>query len=231
MSELIDFPFDLVMFDLDGTLLETAPELADAVNDTLAGLGLAPVAVDRVRDWIGNGIRELLVQALACARGDTADAVRGSEQVSRAVQVFEPLYAVRCGTNSWPYPQVDALLGQWHAQGTLLAVVTNKDSRFTGLLLERHGLSRWFQRVIAGDTMAHKKPAPDGILDCLAHFGVPAERALFIGDSSIDVATARHAGVPVWARADGYNLGQPIAASRPDRVFADFATLLRPIID
>ena len=228
MHVAIDFPFDLVLFDLDGTLLETAPELSDAVNDTLARLGLAPVAAARVRDWIGNGVRELLVQALACANGDTADAVRGSTQVAHALEVFEPLYAAHCGTNSWPYPQVDVLLRQWHGQGIRMAVVTNKDSRFTGLLLAHHGLARWFERVISGDTMARKKPAPDGILDCLAHFGVSAERALFIGDSSIDVATARNAGVSVWARADGYNLGQPIAASHPDRVFTDFAALLRP---
>lgn len=228
MHDAIDFPFDLVMFDLDGTLLETAPELSEAVNATLARLALEPVAAARVRDWIGNGVRELLVQALACANGDTADAVRGSAQVAHALEIFEPLYAARCGSNSWPYPGVDALLRQWQGRGIRMAVVTNKNSRFTRLLLERHGLARWFDRVISGDTMACKKPAPDGILDCLAYCGVTAERALFIGDSSIDVAAARNAGVSVWARADGYNLGQPIAASRPDRVFTDFAALLSP---
>lgn len=222
-----DFPFDLVMFDLDGTLLETAPELADAVNDSLAALALAPVSHASVRSWIGNGVHELMVQALASTCGQSAGAIRGSQMLDQAMHAFEPLYAARCGSNSWPYPDAEALVRQWHALGIRLALVTNKDSRFTGLLLDRHGLSPWFHRVIAGDTMAHKKPAPDGILDCLAHFGVGVERALFIGDSSIDVATARNAGVQVWARSAGYNLGQPIADSRPDRVFADYAELLR----
>ncbi len=222
-----ELPFDLVMFDLDGTLLETAPELADAVNDTLAALGLEPVSPGSVRDWIGNGVRALLMQAMAIASGQSVDVIRSSERLEQAVRLFEPLYAARCGSNSWLYPQVDVVVRQWHALGMRLAVVTNKDSRFTHLLLEHHGLSPWFDRVIAGDTLARKKPAPDGILDCLAHFGVASTRALFIGDSSIDVATARNAGVRVWVRAGGYNQGQPIADSQPDRVFDDYAALLR----
>lgn len=221
-----DFPYDLVMFDLDGTLLETAPELCDAVNDTLAAMGLGSVALAHVRDGIGNGIRALLIQSLARATGQPGDAVADPVQIAHAMQIFEPLYAARCGTDSLPYPQVVRLLHHWHAQGVRLAVVTNKDSRFTQRLLECHDLLPFFHRVIAGDTVAHKKPAPDGILDCLAHFGVPAARALFIGDSSIDVATARNAGVRVWARAGGYNRGQPIADSRPDRVFEDYAAIL-----
>lgn len=227
MRQTSEFPFDLVMFDLDGTLLETAPELADAVNDSLVGLDLAPVPQSSVRSWIGHGLREMLVQALASTSGQTVDAIRGSQQLEQAMHDFEPLYAARCGSNSWPYPQADVLVRQWHARGTQLAIITNKDSRFTGPLLDRHGLSQLFHRVISGDTLARKKPAPDGILDCLAHFDVPPARALFVGDSSIDVATARSAGIQVWARTGGYNLGQPIADSRPDRVFADYAELLR----
>lgn len=227
MSHARAFPYDLVMFDLDGTLLETAPELADAVNDTLVALGHGPVDPARVRDWIGNGVQAMLAQALDSVPGRSADGPHASEQLQQAVQVFGPLYAARCGSNSWPYAQVQAVLRQWHAQGAQLAVVTNKDRVFTDLLLERHGLAPWFHRVIAGDTLARKKPAPDGILDCLAHFGVAPTRALFIGDSSIDVATARNAGVRVWVRAAGYNQGQPIAASQPDRVFDRYAELLR----
>ena len=83
-----------------------------------------------------------------------------------------------------------------------------------------------FDAVVSGDTFATKKPDPAGVLHCLAQFGVAAERALFVGDSSIDVATARNAGVPVWAVPYGYNMGQPIEACAPDRVIADFTALL-----
>lgn len=209
------------MFDLDGTLLDTAPELADAVNDTLAALGLGLIEPHRVRDWIGNGVRALLARALAEAGREPADAQR----LDRALDLFAARYCARCGSNSRPYPGVEALLRQWHGQGTRLALVTNKDGRFTDLLLDRHGLARWFGRVIAGDTLARKKPAPDGILACLAHFDTSASRALFIGDSAIDVASARNAGVRVWVRAGGYNLGQPIGDCQPDRVFHDYAEL------
>jgi len=226
MQDNPDFPFDLVMFDLDGTLLATAAELCDAVNDSLGTLGLAGVSEGAVSGWIGNGTRELLVQALAEVSSQPAERVRGSDLLQRAVSAFDPSYENRCGTNSWLYPHVDAVLRQLQARGIHLAVVTNKDSRFTGRLLDFHRLMPMLGLVVAGDTMAAKKPAPDGILHCLAHFRVPAERALFVGDSSIDIATARNAGVRVWALPGGYNLGQPIGASGPDRVIDDLSALV-----
>lgn len=226
MHDNPDFPFDLVMFDLDGTLLATAAELCDAVNDSLGALGLAPVSEAQVSGWIGNGTRELLVQALSVVSDQSPEQIRGSDLLQRAVSAFDPSYENRCGTNSWLYPHVDTVLRRLQTLGVRLAVVTNKDSRFTGRLLERHRLAPLLGLVVAGDTMAAKKPAPDGILHCLAHFDVAPERALFVGDSSIDIATARNAGVRVWALPGGYNLGQPIAASRPDRVIDDFAALL-----
>ncbi len=213
------------MCDLDGTLVATAAELCDAVNDSLRTLGLGPVSEARVSGWIGNGTRELLVQALAEASDQSPEQVRNSDLLSRAVRAFDPCYENRCGTNSWLYPHVDAVLRQLQALGVHLAVVTNKDRRFTSRLLDRHRLTPLLGLVVAGDTMAAKKPAPDGIQHCLAHFKVPADRALFVGDSSIDVATARSAGVRVWALPGGYNLGQPIGASRPDRVIDDFSAL------
>lgn len=221
-----DFPFDLVMCDLDGTLLETAGELSDAVNDSLRSLGLDTVAEASVAIWIGNGTRELLVQALAAVGGQSTERIRGSELLDRAVSIFDPAYERRCGTNSRLYPHVDGVLRRLQARGVCLAVVTNKDSRFTTRLLDRHGLAPLLGLVVAGDSMPAKKPAPDGIRHCLAHFGVTAERALFVGDSSIDVATARNAGVRVWALPYGYNLGRPIGDSAPDRVIDDFAALL-----
>ncbi len=214
------------MCDLDGTLLETAGDLCDAVNDSLRALGLDTVTEASVALWIGGGTRELLTQALATVGGQTPQQIRGSELLDRAVSVFDPAYERRCGTRSQLYPHVDGVLRRLQFRGVLLAVVTNKDSRFTTRLLDRHGLAPLLGLVVAGDTMAAKKPAPDGILHCLAHFGVAAERALFVGDSAIDVATARNAGVRVWALPYGYNRGQPIGSSAPDRVIDDFAALL-----
>ncbi|MBE2264237.1 MAG: phosphoglycolate phosphatase [Burkholderiaceae bacterium] len=217
--------FDLILFDLDGTLVETAPEICDATNDTLRQFDLPEVSQQQVNDWIGHGTRSLLIQALAVARGTTVDAVRQSDSLPGIAAAFDSHYQHRCGTRSHLYPQVREVLQALRAQGVKLAVVTNKESRYTATVLDAHRLTPLFDRVISGDTMPAKKPDPAGINSCLEQFGVPSGRALFVGDSSIDVATARNAGVTVWVLPYGYNMGEPIEACGPDRVIADFSAL------
>ncbi|NIC40220.1 phosphoglycolate phosphatase, partial [Aquabacterium sp. A08] len=219
------YPYDLVLFDLDGTLIETAPEIADAVNDTLIEIGLAPVEQARVDRWIGHGTRELLIQALAWRWGEPAEAVRASDRFATLEAAFGRHYQRRCGTRSQLYPQVRATLQALRAVGVKLAVVTNKEGRYTQAVLDAHVLAPLFDRVVSGDTLPVKKPNPLGIADTLLRYGVVPERALFVGDSSIDVATARNAGVAVWALPYGYNMGEPIEACGPDRVIADFSAL------
>ncbi len=220
--------FDLVMFDLDGTLIETAPEIADATNDTLAQFGLPLVTQQQVNDWIGHGTQTLLVQALAASRQTTEPAVRAAADFADISAAFVRHYGQRCGTRSHLYPHVREVLAVLKGQGVKLAVVTNKEARYTQVVLDAHALGPVFDRVISGDTLATKKPTPVGIEACLAQFGVARERALFVGDSSIDAATARNAGVAVWLLPYGYNMGQPIAACAPDRVVTDFLALLAP---
>jgi len=218
--------YDLILFDLDGTLIETAPEIADAVNDTLLQFGYAPASQQQITDWIGHGTRELLIQALAQATHASAEAVRGSAQFATLEAAFGEHYMRRCGSRSQLYPQVRATLTALRAAGVRLALVTNKEARYTQAVLDAHQLDAAFDRVVCGDTLAVKKPDPAGIESCLQQFGVAPERALFVGDSSIDVATARNAGIAVWALPYGYNMGQTIAASAPDRVIADVGALL-----
>lgn len=218
--------FDLVMFDLDGTLVETAPEITDAVNDTLRQFGWAPIDENQVARWIGHGTGALLVQAVARATGSSADAVRNSERLAAIGTVYEHWYAQRCGTRSRVYPQVQQTLAALRAQGTRLAIVTNKEQRYTERVLATHGLAPAFDRVICGDTLATRKPDPAGVLACLREFSVVRARALFVGDSAIDAATARQAGVPVWLLPYGYNGGHAVAACDPDRVVNDISALL-----
>jgi len=218
--------FDLIMFDLDGTLIETAPEICDAVNDTLRRFDLPDVSQQQVNDWIGHGTRELLIQALAFSSMTRVEVVRASETFPLIAAEFDIHYQARCGTRSHLYPQVRETLTALRAQGVKLAVVTNKEGRFTQTVLNVHTLSPLLDSVVSGDTLPTKKPDPAGIAHCLAQFGVPAHRALFVGDSSIDVATARNAGVAVWALPYGYNMGQPIESCAPDRVIADCSMLL-----
>lgn len=220
--------FDLMLFDLDGTLVETAPEIMDAVNDTLGQFKLSLVTQQQVNDWIGHGTLTLLVQAVADRSGMTTEAVRSSELLRQMVPVYDGFYQQRCGTRSHLYPQVRETLHSLRARGVKLAVVTNKESRYTQVVMNVHQLSDLFDEVVSGDTFATKKPDPVGVAHCLEKFGAARERTLFVGDSSIDAATARNAGVAVWLLPYGYNMGQPIETCAPDRVIADFSSLLSP---
>ena len=217
--------YDIVLFDLDGTLIETAPEIADAVNDTLQQFSLPAVTQQQVNGWIGHGTRELLIQALAFIGQTDADKVRHSERFKTIEAAFGLHYQHRCGTRSHLYPHVRETLEALRAAGVRLAVVTNKEGRYTEAVLDAHQMTPLFDRVVSGDTYAVKKPHPMAVDDTLGRWGIDKSRALFVGDSSIDVATARNAGIAVWALPYGYNMGEPIEACKPDRVIADFSFL------
>jgi len=219
-------PFDLVMFDLDGTLVETAPEIMDAVNDTLQRFDLPLVSQQQVNNWIGHGTLSLLVDAVAFATGRPVADVRASELLRTMVGEYNVFYSRRCGTRSHLYPQVRETLLALRAQGVKLAVITNKEGRYTQIVMAVQQLTELFDVVISGDTFTSKKPDPTGVAHCLKQFGVAPGRALFVGDSSIDAATARAAGVPVWLLPYGYNMGQPVEDCQPDRLIADFSALL-----
>jgi phosphoglycolate phosphatase len=118
------------------------------------------------------------------------------------------------------------VLVQLKSRGVKLAVITNKEIRYTNIVLKFHKLTELFEFVIGGDSLPTKKPDPAGVKQCLNYFGITSDRALFIGDSSIDAATARNAGVPVWLLTYGYNMNQDVKASAPDRIVDDISPLL-----
>ncbi|MEY4756617.1 MAG: Phosphoglycolate phosphatase [Pseudomonadota bacterium] len=213
-------------FDLDGTLVETAPEIADAVNDALRYFGWPEVSQTQVNDWIGHGTKELLIQALASVTHTPVEAVRRGPDLKQALPIFDRYHQARCGTRSNLYPQVREVLAVLRARGSKLAVVTNKEGRYTDTVLRVHDLHSAFDVVVSGDTFPVKKPDPTSVLTYLSRWGINASEALFVGDSSIDAATARNAGVPVWLLPYGYNMGQPVQVCAPDRVIADFSALL-----
>lgn len=217
--------YDLVLFDLDGTLVETAPEITDAVNDTLRHFGWPEVDQTRVAHWIGHGTGELLVQAVAFASDVPAEQWRASERLAAIGALYDRFYAARCGTRSRLYPQAREAMAALRERGVSLALVTNKETRYTERVLAAHGLAPAFRRVICGDTLATRKPEPAGIDACLREFGVPASRALYVGDSALDAETARRAGVAVWLLPHGYNQGRDVADAQPDRVLQGFAEL------
>lgn len=217
--------FDLIMFDLDGTLVETAPEIADAVNDLLREIGLPTVGDDLVKDWIGHGTRELMTHAYAHAAQIDILTVRRAGTMDKLMPRFAPYYERRCGTRSRLYPDVLEALRTLRERQVRLAVVTNKEGRYTMPILMAQNIRHFFDLVVSGDSLSAKKPDPLPVQHCLDSFHVEADRALFVGDSQIDVQAARAAGVRVWAVPYGYNMGQAVADSHPDRIIPTMAAL------
>ncbi len=212
----------LVMFDLDGTLIDSVPDLAAAVDRMLQQRGCAPAGVDRVRLWVGNGARVLVRRALA---GSIEHAAVDEFEADAALADFLQAYAAD-HSRSQLYPGVRDYLDHLQQQGTPLALITNKPSRFLADLLAAHGLQQHFSWVLGGDSLPVQKPDPAALNQVLAEAGVSARQALFIGDSRSDILAARAAGVPVVAVTYGYNHGRPIGEENPDLLVDSLAVLI-----
>jgi phosphoglycolate phosphatase len=217
--------YDLVLFDLDGTLVDTAPDIADSVNAVLKDRRLPLVTQPWVRDRIGHGTRALLLHAYANAAGVSDEVAAEHGVLDALLDEFGEAYAKHCGRRGRLYPDAGTTLAALRDHRAQLALVTNKEQRFVRLLLEVHGLDGEFDIVVCGDSLAEKKPKPLPVQHCLEVLKVPAARALFVGDSEIDVLTARAAGVAIWAVNYGYNQRRPIGASEPDRVISRLSVI------
>jgi 2-phosphoglycolate phosphatase len=211
--------FGAYLFDLDGTLVDTAPDINVALNATLTQAGFDPVEESLTRHWVGHGVRVLLEQALNHQNADRA-------LVDRLRDVFIERYQRDLATLSRPYPHVIETLAALRSRGARLGVVTNKLTRFTLPLLDALALGQWFDCVVCGDTAAHPKPAADPALHAGRLLGVTMGDTLFVGDSETDVACARAAGCAVVCVADGYNHGVDPEALGADRVIASFRELI-----
>ena len=185
---MADFPFDLVGFDLDGTLVDSADDLAAAVNHALAAMGRHAFPIERIRPMIGGGARMMLQTALQASGGD--------DQLDELLPVLLAYYEANIAVTTRPFPGAMAALDALTALGVALAVVTNKREHFTTLLLRELGLLDRFACVISGDTIPGKaKPDPEPILEMIRRCG--GIRAAFVGDSIYDVRAAKTAGMPV----------------------------------
>lgn len=212
----------LVMFDLDGTLIDSVPDLAAAVDHMLQQRGRPAAGVDKVRLWVGNGARVLVRRALADSIEHAAvDAAEAEAALAEFLQAYAADHS-----HSRLYPGVRAYLDHLRGQGVPMALITNKPSGFLPDLLAAHGLQQHFAWVIGGDSLPVQKPDPAALFQVLAAAGVSPADALFVGDSRSDILAARAAGVPVVAVTYGYNHGQPIAAENPDLLVDSLAALI-----
>ena len=206
-------PSMLIVFDLDGTLIDSVRDIADSVNDVLTGYGAGPLPVGAVASMVGSGARKLVERAL--------EARRLTAPVDDALQSFREAYDRRLTVHTRPYPGVaDALRDV--ARRARLAVLTNKPEAPARRLLEAFGLSRRFDWVIGGDGAFPRKPDPAGLRHLMQEAGVAAGAAVLVGDSPVDVETARRAGVRLCLARYGFGYpGGEIEADAADLVIDD----------
>jgi phosphoglycolate phosphatase len=208
-----------LVFDLDGTLIDTAPDLIDSLNVVFAREGLPPVAYDTARNLIGGGARAMI------ARGIEAEAhALKPPKVERMFNDFIAHYAAHVADRSQPFPGLVAALDHLAAGGHRFAVCTNKLERLSVLLLETLKLADRFEAICGQDTFGIQKPDPEILRRTISAAGGNPQLAIMIGDSLTDIRTARAAGVPVIAVDFGYS-DKPVSEFGPDRTISHFAQL------
>ena len=210
-----------LFFDLDGTLVDSVPDLTAAVNVMLRQLGLPARDEAQVRAWVGNGMNNLIHRALTGDMAGQAD----PELFARAKPLYRAAYAENISVYSSLYPGARVGLAELHATGWPMACVTNKPAEFALPLLDRLGIGHFFAAVVGGECIPHPKPAPDALLLSAERLGVPITRGLMVGDSVNDVGAARNAGCAVVCVPYGYNHGRDIREAEPDAVIASIADL------
>lgn len=212
----------LVMFDLDGTLMDSVPDLAAAVDKMLMLLGREPAGIERVRDWVGNGSRVLVRRALA--GGLNHDGV-ADELADEALALFMQAYSGGHELTA-VYPGVRECLDWLREREVKLAIITNKPAQFIEPLLEEKGLAGYFDWLVGGDTLPQQKPDPAALFWVMDKAGVAPGESLFVGDSRNDVRAAKAATVRCAALTYGYNHGEPIADEHPALVLDDLRELV-----
>lgn len=213
--------FKSVTFDLDGTLLDTVPDLYEASRRTLAELGLPQRSESEIRNFVGQGVVVLVRRCL------TRETPPSEAQLNEAVAVFQRHYAAVNGKYCQIFANVLAGLDAWQATGLPLAVVTNKPAAFTEPLLERMGLMNYFDAIVSGDTTPHRKPHPEPLRHACQQMGSDLSANLHIGDSRHDIETARNAGCAVYCVPYGYNEGEAVRAEDCDALVADLSVALK----
>lgn len=209
---------DTIVFDLDGTLVDSSPDLTAALNVALAAVGRPAVDPATVRHLVGHGARALIERGLAVSGGG------GEDEIARALPAFLAYYAAHIADGSRPYPGAVAAMDALAAAGVRLAVCTNKPLALAKALIAALGWTDRFAAVLGGDTLSVRKPDPAPLLAAIAAAGGDPATSVYVGDTSVDVATARAANVPVIIVAFGF-ADRPVRSLGADAVLDDFSGL------
>ena len=221
--------YDLLSFDLDGTLVDTAAEIAEAANRALESHGIARRPTAAITMLIGAGTRDLMLQLLAQAFIDNT-ALAQTVMPEAVLASMDHHYAITTGSSAIPYDGARDALERLKAQGIRLACVTNKELRHASRVLQVTRLDGYFDLVIGGDSLPEKKPHASVLEYVVSHFHGSVDRCAHVGDSRTDVEAAHNAGVAAWAVPYGYNAGVPIEEARPDIIFDNLQQIAEHVI-
>ncbi|PLC54461.1 phosphoglycolate phosphatase [Pollutimonas nitritireducens] len=207
--------FSAVLLDLDGTLIDTIPDLANAANAMRLEMDLAPLSQDVIARYVGKGTENLVLRTLS---NNPKGSVPAADEVKHGLEIFGRHYHAVNGDEAVVYPGVVSGLEAFRTAGVKMAVVTNKPTEFTLPLLERAGLAHFFEHVVCGDTCTRKKPDPMPLLHACELLQADPQDALAIGDSINDALAARAAGMTVLAVPYGYNEGMDVRTLEVDDI-------------
>ena len=205
-------PVEALIFDLDGTLVDTAPDLMAATNHVMKTLKRRPITMDEVRSFVGHGARALIARGCE-ATGDTVDA----RAIESLYQEFVIYYAANIAEESKPYPGVIEFLDRARASGLAMGICTNKLESLSVRLVHALGLAPYFGAIVGPDTIGVAKPDPRPFQETLQRLGKTGAAAIMLGDSETDILTAQNVGVPVIAVSFGYSI-QHVSHFKPDFV-------------
>lgn len=211
----------LIMIDVDGTLVDSVPDLAYCVDELMRAMNRAPWGEAKVRHWVGNGVPKLVERSLT----GELEASANKQDFDKAYPIFLELYSVNTSVRSCLYSGVKEGLDYLKQQGYILGCVTNKAEQFTMPILKDLGIFDYFGLVVSGDTLAKKKPDPLPLLHSAEFFNIDPQDCLMIGDSISDVAASRAAGFEIICMSYGYNHGVDIQEANPDLVIDSMSEL------
>jgi len=206
-------PVELIIFDLDGTLVNTLEDIAASVNHTLVRLGHAALPVDTVRQFVGDGIETLMARALGTR----------TEQLAEAVKIYKEHHGQNLVVRSTLYPSVQETLEQFKAAN--LAVLSNKTMKFIDPLLNGLGIGHYFNQVIGADSGLLLKPAPDAVHTLMRECGATQERTVIVGDGTTDILAGKAAGIITCAVTYGFRSENELRSVGPDHVVHDLSEL------